>query len=414
MEDNKKKNSFHAGFGDKLIQWITALCIKIAAGLLLGMKLKTDPQVRQWKKSKDGFVILCAHPSEVDAVLLLASAFPRYARFVAGEQQLYKQNLQGKLLRMLKVIPKKQFTADIKSVREMITTVKSGYILAMMPEGRVSSDGTPSPIDISTGKLIKNLKANVAVLIPHGTFFVKPPYDYAGLIRGKIRGDILPALTAEQIAGMTPEEILSTLQKALDYNASRELEGSGKTYGKAENPHMEHVSRLFYLCPVCGKAYTVTDENSVISCSACGARGKLTHEMFIEGGSFPRTVAEWNALQKDCERRQLAEEPVLEFKVKKTVLDLAAVKNAEKGSKTVIDYTDGGEGILTLSAESFKYEDSSEAVEVPLSLLPGVSADYMYGYIILYQGDLIRRFYFDDIRSVMRFVNRLMVLKENR
>ena len=61
---------------------------------------------------------------------------------------------------MIGVIPKKQFTPDISAVKEMMMTVKKGDALAMMPEGRVSLDGTPSPIDISTAKLIKKLGAN--------------------------------------------------------------------------------------------------------------------------------------------------------------------------------------------------------------------------------------------------------------
>jgi len=49
---------------------------------------------------------------------------------------------------------------------------------------------------------------------------------------------------------------------------------------------------------------------------------------------------------------------------------------------------------------------------VKLSILPGVSADYRDGYIAYYEGDLIRRFYFEDRRLSARFMNSLMVLKE--
>ncbi|MBQ6014357.1 MAG: hypothetical protein IJL27_09980, partial [Firmicutes bacterium] len=65
-----------------------------------------------------------------------------------------------------------------------------------------------------------------------------------------------------------------------------------------------------------------------------------------------------------------------------------------------------------LDREGLHYEDPEESFDVKLSILPGVSADYRDGYIAYYEGDLIRRFYFDDRRLSARFMNSLMVLKE--
>ena len=56
----------------------------------------------------------------------------------------------------------------------MIKTVRDGDVLAMMPEGRVSLDGTSSPIDPSTAKLLQKLACPTAVMVPRGTYFVKP------------------------------------------------------------------------------------------------------------------------------------------------------------------------------------------------------------------------------------------------
>ena len=68
-------------------------------------------------------------------------------------------------------------------------------------------------------------------------------------------------------------------------------------------------------------------------------------------------------------------------------------------------------GKIVLSREGRHYEDPEETLDVPLASLPGISADYSKGFIVLYQGDLIRRFYLDDRRMTARFVNSLMVLK---
>ena len=159
------------------------------------------------EKIRESFVILSAHPSEVDALVMLFACFPRYARFVVAAQQLY-QGTKGKLLRALHVVPKKQFTPDIKSIIEMIRTVKSGFILGMMPEGRVSMDSTENPIDDSTAKLIKKLGVPVAVLKPYGTYFVKPPFKSKGIIRGKAGGELKALYDTEDLAKMPDDEVI--------------------------------------------------------------------------------------------------------------------------------------------------------------------------------------------------------------
>ena len=77
-------------FKSRLVFNALATAVKTAGSVLMGMKITQDETVTQWKKNEDGFVILCAHPSELDAIVLLAAASPRYTRFVVGTQQLYK------------------------------------------------------------------------------------------------------------------------------------------------------------------------------------------------------------------------------------------------------------------------------------------------------------------------------------
>ena len=389
--------------------------------LLFGLELEIDPKVREWKKREGGFIVLCAHPSEMDAVVLIAALFPRFSRFVVGAQQLYK-GWQGVMLRSLKVIPKRQFTPDMSSVKEMIKTVRDGDVLAMMPEGRVSLDGTSSPIDPSTAKLLQKLACPTAVMVPRGTYFVKPSYNYGGLIRGRIGGRLTPLFDEEEAKSLTIGEIMERLTAALSYDASRELQGSGRTYGSRKKAPMEKVSNLFYLCPSCGKLYTVGDEGGEVFCSSCGMKVFAGRDMFLhESGEaaascsyeadadgmlkngLPGSIPAWNRIQLDHER-SFWEDPGAS-------LDLSVRKKTMVIGKEA-DYTERCGGTLRLDREGLHYEDPEESFDVKLSILPGVSADYRDGYIAYYEGDLIRRFYFDDRRLSARFMNSLMVLKE--
>ncbi len=402
----KNEKTVKVGFGSKLLYYFLTVVLWIAAKLLLGFKLSTDEKVKEWKRSGKSFVILSAHPSEVDALVMLFACFPRYARFVVAAQQLY-QGTKGKLLRALHVVPKKQFTPDIKSIIEMIRTVKSGFILGMMPEGRVSMDSTENPIDDSTAKLIKKLGVPVAVLKPYGTYFVKPPFKSKGIIRGKAGGELKALYDTEDLAKMPDDEVIKGLKEALSYNISEELRGSGHRYGSRNKPYMKNVSNLFYRCPACGSMYTVTDDGRKLSCSSCNMEMDLTREMFFKcsDGLLPDNIASWNKMQLEFEH-EYWQDPGASFsiKVRKAVMEI--------GKDTEFLFPDNEGGTLSLDASGLHYEDADERIDIALPLLPGVSGDYENSFITLYREDIIRRFYTDNVKTVARFINSLMVLKD--
>ena len=402
MKENKSKK---ISFGTKLFYGFLCLIVSIVIKLVLGFKLREDEQVRSWRKSKQSYVILSAHPSEADAAVLLAALFPRYARFVVGAQQLYKEGIFGWLLRTMHVIPKRQFTNDVPAIKEMIQTVRDGYVLAMMPEGRVSMDGTENPIDPSTVKLLKKLKVPVAILIPEGTFFIRPSYHWNAIKLGKINGEIRCLFTAEDLENMSAEEMEDRINKEFRYNAFEQVKGSGNTYGSKKKPAMEHVSNLFYRCPECSSMYTVGEDGDVISCSSCGFTVNVSRELFFEspsGESIPENAAVWNKAQIEFEKEfWKADDAALEFTVEKQMLKL----RVDQDFRTVCS------GTLVLDKTGMRYTDEQEEIEVPLAVLPGVSADYMNGRITYYQGDDIRRFQMEDVHYPARFINSLMVLK---
>ncbi len=402
----EKEKTLKISFFAKALFAVAAVALRIASFIVLGFRLNIDPAVKKWKRSKKSFMILSAHPSEVDAIVMLAAAFPRYARFVVGAQQLYK-GLQGKGLRALEVIPKRQFTPDVAAVKEIIRTVRNGYVLGMMPEGRVSLDGTQNPIDSSTAKLIKKLGVPVAVLIPHGTYFVKPPYKAKGIHVGKISGDLKALFDEADIKTLSGEEIESRLCDALKYNVSEDIRGKGYRYGSKSKPYMENVSHLFYRCPACGKLYTVKEKDNRLLCESCGMEMGLTREMFFtrKDETLPDNIAAWNGLQIEFEHGYWTDaDASISFKAKKSVMTL--------GKDTDFTFAENGNGTLSLDHDGLHYEDAEEKIDVPLSVIPGVSADYEYGFITYYHEDVIRRFYLEDPRMAARFVNSLMVLKE--
>jgi len=400
----KKKSRYT--FFNYLFYLLVGYVVKLLVKIIFGFKLNTDEKVLAWKKEKRSFIILCDHPSEFDATLLLSACLPNKVRFVAGAQQLYK-GVQGAFLRWLKVIPKKQFVADISSVKEMILAVKSGMILGMMPEGRVSLDGTENPQDISTAKLIKKLGVPVAILKPKGTYFVKPSYNYSALIKGKLSADLYCLFEEDEIAESSPEEILEILKSHCVYNESESVKKEKINFGKPGKPCMEKVSNILYRCPSCKRLYTMKDENSKLFCTECGLLLKLlpTMQFECENKDIPDNIADWNKTQLEFEKQFWENHDAkLEFPVQKYMLTL----------KKEIDFRKCEEGILSLDRNGLHYSSEAETINEAISNLPGVSADYMNGFITYYSGDHIRRFFLNDVKSAARFVNSLMTLKAEK
>ena len=393
----------------KFTYFFVAIVIKIALRVVLGYRIKADEAVKKLKRGKDPFVVLSAHPSELDAAPLLAALYPRYGRIVAGAQQVCK-GAQGRLFRMMNVIPKKQFVPDLNAVREMLQTVKDGHVLAFMPEGRVSMDGLPSPIDPSCAKLVKKLRVPVVGFIAHGTYFVKPPYDYNGIHCGRIGSELKLIATAEEAAALSIPELEAKIDAALAYDASEELRNGladRRGYGPRRAPYMKQISRLLYACPVCGAEYSIADADSRVFCTACGAGAKLSRRMLFEPDTEPALPADlsaWSRFQKELEERRVKDP------------DFRLVYPVRKAMKLLTEDTPFAprcEGTLTLDREKLRYEDAEESLEVPVKSLPGLSADYMDGSVILYRDEVMRRFYLPDPRDVSRIMNALMALRKN-
>jgi len=401
------KKDKQVALGKRFALSVVSLAFIVSLKTYCKFKCNTDDEVQKWKNEDEGFIVLSEHPAKLDAAVLAASVYPRYARFVTGAMHL-NSAFQGKVLRYVGVIPKKQFMPDIKAIKEMMNTVKQGHILAFMPEGRISMDGTQNFIDISTAKLIKTLGCKVAVLIPHGSYFVKPPYRYDNIIPGPVSSDLKVGLTKEEVQSLSAEEILAKIQQLMAYDTIKDLRERGSKFGNKSNPCMKDVSKLLYRCPSCGKLYTIQDDGSKLWCSDCNmTMGLGTDPFFItEDEKLPSDITAWNKEQLEFEREYWnTENQTLSFKCLKGVIVLGGKSN---------DFEDKLEGIMTLSKDGLKYVDDEESLEVPIAQLPAMVADYQKGYVVYYNGNLIRRFKFDDIRMTPRVVNSLAILTKEK
>lgn len=388
------------------VYFFTAFFLRIAMRVMLGMKIEIDPQVKAWKKSKKPFIMLCTHPSELDAAVLLESIYPRYGNIVAGAQQLHDGTVRGWLFRKMNCIPKMQFVPDINAVRSMMNALKAGHIVGFMPEGRVSMDGTTCFFDISTAKFIKKMKVPVAVVKPENTFHVCSSYGFEHYALGKIGGTVVPLCTAEEADELSVEELYERMKTVMAYNQFENLTPASR-YGRKKGVHMKDVSCLYYYCPECGAFDTITDDGKTIRCTACGAESKLERSQLFTPvkGNLPADTAAWNKLQVELEEKRWSEDPKRELSF--------PVRRVERGLTSDKPFEEVSTGTLSLTRERLLYTDDNDGtfIEVPADQLAGLSADYLYGYVVLYQGGVNRRLYTPEGTDVSKLINSITALR---
>ena len=98
----------------------------------------------------------------------------------------------------MNVIPKKNFTADIYTIKEVSRIIKKKGNIILYPEGMSSISGANQPVAVGTGKFIKHFKLPVYYSLIKGGYLTSPKYDLnERLGRVEVEYDIL----------LTPEEI---------------------------------------------------------------------------------------------------------------------------------------------------------------------------------------------------------------
>ena len=159
---------------------------------------KADP-----RQEKDAFFFISHHASRLDYIFVGVPLLPQKMNFVAGYNEFHRSHL-SLVFKLLRVIPKKNFTSDIYTVKEISRVIKSGGGVCLFPEGMSSISGANQPVAVGTGKLLKHHKVPVYYSVIRGGYLTSPKYnlrDRCGTV--EVEYDLL--FTPEQLAAMSPE-----------------------------------------------------------------------------------------------------------------------------------------------------------------------------------------------------------------
>lgn len=240
------------------------------------------------------FILVANHTYTFD-VIQLGLLFHKTPAAVSQEFLLSTPGLRWFFRHVTKVIPKSKGSADVRTIRQILSTIKKGYSIMLMPEGDSTYFGTTSPLEPATAKLIKKLELDVVFAKVKGGYLSKPRWA-TGRRRGRyaeIHVDTL--FTKEQLGALSVDDIAQQLTDALAHDDYQWQESAQHLYQGERLA--EGVENVIYRCPVCGAFHSFEVSGNTIHCRECDTNAVVNEYGFMEG--FPvKTIHELDALQR--------------------------------------------------------------------------------------------------------------------
>lgn len=231
-------------------------------------------------------IILAPHISNKDHILVGMALWPRRVTFVLSQHFLTFPIL-GWFLRRMHAIGKRMFSADTRTIMQILRAKAEGNIIALFPEGRLPACGHSLPLADGTGALIQKLGLPVYTVTGNGAYLTFPKWGKYRR-RGKIVVSTAQLFTAEELAAMTPEAVDERMRRALAHDDEAAMAGV-RYRVKDTTAGLDGILRW---CPVCGAWGTLMTRRGHIRCSACTLDATLDETYRLHGAPFD-TVNAW-------------------------------------------------------------------------------------------------------------------------
>lgn len=366
---------------------------------LCGVRMKA---INKIGKPEGPSIVLCSHGSFIDFIFA-AKLLRRYKpNFVVARLYFYDKRLRW-LLEKVGGFPKSMFTMDTASTKNCLRVLKSGGILAMMPEARLSTTGRFEDVQESTYSFLKKCAVPVYTVKFSGDYLADPKWG-KGFRRGALveaEFDIL--YTAEEIKTLSVAQIKKGVENRLYYNEFQWL---------ATRPELTYRSRrmaeglenILTVCPVCDQKYSLITKQEKIFCEKCGYLTSLDDRYAFTGDFQFRDLTQWYDWQK--ERLQAEILSCLDYK-----LEAKVELRLPSHGRGLTRY--GGEGICTLSREGLRYQGTKDGQGVDLNFPLSHIYRLLFGAGVnfeLYNGTQILFFVPEEKRSAADWYLTSMIL----
>lgn len=313
-------------------------------------------KVKYTKKVKDieaPSVVLCNHGSFFDFAYAGALIRHKSPHFIVARLYFYR-SLLSRVLRAIGCFPKSMFASDLESAKNCLRVLKSGGVLAMMPEARLSSAGEFEDIQPGTYSFIKNSKVNVYYIKINGGYLAKPKWAPKMRRGAFVEAELDLLLTKEELLSLSVDEIRERVEKALYFNDFEWLKAHEKIkYGGKLAQGLENILTR---CPVCGGRHTLTTKGMEIKCEACGLVAKMDNRYaFVDSTPFDN-LNSWYKWQTSQMEKEMEANP--DFGLEAEVVLKSPTKDGKKA------LYESGKGRCTLNGEGLTYVGTKDGEEV--------------------------------------------------
>lgn len=264
------------------------------------IKLKFNYTFDPIKDVEGPFLLLINHNLNIDAVLAgIACKSPIY--FVASEH-LLRGGLGAKfVMRYFQPIIHTKGKTGVKTLSEMMKTLKAGKNVALFPEGNRSFNGLTCEIPENTGRVAKKSGASIITYRMEGGYFTHPRWSVS-VRRGKMHGKLVHVYSPGELEQMDDGAINAAIEKDLFEDAYDTQERFMAKY-KGKKLCLGLESTLF-MCPECKAFSSLTSDENHLTCKACGFDAKYTEYGYLE----TKDSKKYTITEIDKEQRKLLEQ----------------------------------------------------------------------------------------------------------
>ena len=281
----------------KYLTWLIQMLSKM---MLIGKEHKVEKIGMEGLKPP--YLLLSNHMSFVDFELVSLGTYPNRVNNVVNIDGFY---MRAWLLEWIGAICTRKFTTDLHLIKSIKKVIERGDILCMYPEARYSPDGTTSYLPESLGSLVKMLKVPVVVAIHHGNYIHSPFWNFRQKRKVPLHTVFTKVWDAEDIAGLTVDEINKGLKNAFEYDDYRYVKDNGI---KITEPYRaEGLHKILYQCPHCMTESKMASKGAELWCTACGKRWHQNEDCTLtaeDGDTLFSHIPDWF----DWEREQVRAE----------------------------------------------------------------------------------------------------------
>ena len=344
---DEKLHSRQLGLPNGILYRILMLVIKV-----LNRKTNTHISYNAYPGKEKGPVVLIAnHASRVDFQFTAPVVWPKKLNYVVGYNEFFRFPTCI-LLKLMQVIPKKNFTPDTYTIRQILSVVKQGGSICIMPEGMSSITGMAQPVIPGGAKLLKKLGLPVYYSKISGGYMTYTKHCLDERV-GRIDVTVNQMFTAEDVKNLSLEEIEDTMNRLLahdDYIWNKEQQVSFKGKGQMA----KNLDTLLYMCPKCGAMYNMECSGNAMKCLSCGNTVELDEKYNLRpvgDSECPELVTDWTIL----ERKKAAEDvrrPDFSYSGHVKIGVLPDYKVLTGDNTSVIC----GDGTLTLDREGLHFD----------------------------------------------------------